>query len=324
MKARKHRTIKDSLEVFFGSMKYTLAALIFLALSTPAYAQNAGNYLQGVMGLQGARLPPPGFGYTNLTVVYKSDDVLDKNGDPPAIDLDGKFEIFANVHIGSWGTNKPLLLGARYAALVLVPTTDNAFTLGRLNLELSDADFGLGDIYVEPIGLGWSGKQYEVYTAYGFYAPTGKFEPGADDNLGLGRWAHQFTLGATGYFDQARSWHVSVLGRYEIHHKTEDLDLTVGQNGLFEWGIGRSIFIDGVLIDAGVAGYAQWQSTKDDGRDAPPDPLNALDRVFAAGPEVALTVPEIGVRASARHLREFGARSHLEGHVTTIALSVSF
>ena len=35
-------------------------------------------------------------------------------------------------------------------------------------------------------------RRFNLTTAYSFAAPTGRYELGADDNIGLGFWTHQF------------------------------------------------------------------------------------------------------------------------------------
>ena len=73
------------------------------------------------------------------------------------------------------------------------------------SLEFADFEFkkgfDLGDIFLQPINLGWHLKQADFMVTYGIYFPTGKYSFGGDDNTGLGMWTHEFGAGTTIYFD---------------------------------------------------------------------------------------------------------------------------
>ena len=42
----------------------------------------------------------------------------------------------------------------------------------------------------------------DFIAGYGFYAPTGRYEAGADDNIGLGMWSHEIQGGTTLYVNR--------------------------------------------------------------------------------------------------------------------------
>jgi outer membrane putative beta-barrel porin/alpha-amylase len=63
----------------------------------------------------------------------------------------------------------------------------------------------LGDIYLQPINLGWHLKQANLMVTNGLYLPTGKYSFGADDNTGLGMWTDEFGAGTIIFFDPEKN-----------------------------------------------------------------------------------------------------------------------
>jgi len=47
---------------------------------------------------------------------------------------------------------------------------------------------GFADSFYQPLILGWRKKRADVRAVYGFLAPTGKFNAGANNNVGSGNW----------------------------------------------------------------------------------------------------------------------------------------
>jgi len=77
------------------------------------------------------------------------------------------------------------ILGANYGALAFPAWSDNRFEVPILDLG-SKSDFGFTDIYFQPINLGWHTSRADFTAGVGIYAPTGSYDPEAEDNLGLG------------------------------------------------------------------------------------------------------------------------------------------
>ena len=63
---------------------------------------------------------------------------------------------------------------------------------------------------------------------YSFYAPTGRYETGADDNIGLGFWTHQFQ--GFGYYFPIEHQATAIMAglTYEVNGQIEDVDVTPG------------------------------------------------------------------------------------------------
>ena len=74
------------------------------------------------------------------------------------------------------------------------------------------------------------------------------------------------------------------------------------------------------LTTIGLAGYAQWKLTDDEGTDIPPLLLGKKDRIFGLGPNLVLLRGALTIR----YFFEFGGRSTLEGNNLIVALAFPF
>jgi len=278
----------------------------------------------------GTQVPPPGgFLLTPFYSRYHSDKLVDKNGDEINV-LGQKRDLTVNVlGVFGWWVSKFKILGADWGMLATIYAADNSIEFA--DFEFSN-DFGLGDIYLQPVNLGWHLKQADFMATYGIYFPTGKYSFGADDNTGLGMWTHEFGAGTTIFFDPEKKWHLSAMGYFEIHSEKEDTDIQVGNILTIEGGLGRSWY-EGAL-SVGIAYYAQWKLTEDtiggldriDPRLPPSVTLNRR-RIYALGPEINIPIvikDKLISIITARYQWEFGARSTLEGETFNLFFNFPF
>jgi len=308
---------------------YVVISLILIIALTagPAYAGFAGHNTKGDFGLQSGSQPPPGF-YLVAPMYYRyeGDSLKNRNGDSVRIDPEGSGSLTANAYVlGFIWVSDFKFLGANYSFQVYPAFTDNKLEVPILGLEDS-VDTGFTDLYFQPINLGWHTDRADFIAGLGVYAPTGEYEPGGSDNLGLGMWSFEFFAGSTIYFDQAKTWHFATTAFYETHTDKEDTDINVGDILTLEGGLGKS-FMDGAL-SVGAAYYAQWKLTEDEfgGDSVLPDGRDlGKNRVFAAGPELTLpiaTKKKLFGFLNARYFWEFDAKSTLEGN--TFVLTATF
>ena len=89
-------------------------------------------------------------------------------------------------------------LGGHLAFSVAQPTVANG-SLTVPAFGISGGGFGITDTYVQPFTLGWSTNRIAFYTGYAFFAPTGRYSPGASNNIGSGYWGNHFLTGTTLY-----------------------------------------------------------------------------------------------------------------------------
>ncbi len=217
---------------------------VHLGITGTAVAGTLGHYQAGLLNTRDFAVPEPGF-YTLLyTFQYRTDTLKNRNGDEIGtlsrtgplggtftVNLDTDVDIFAISPLLLW-VSPWEILGARYAAAVAPSFADGSleaslsgalsgrFFQGGFTRELeADTGLGVGDLYVQPVTLGWSGKHYDVLAGYGFYAPVG------EENIGLDFWTHQLQAAGTWYPFDNKGTAVMVASTYEIHHEKEDQDL---------------------------------------------------------------------------------------------------
>jgi hypothetical protein len=239
--------------------------------------------------------------------------------------LPAETEVAVNSYVFgvSWVSNTKVL-GANYSFQFYLPLTNNALEAPILGLDQKTGT-GLTDVYLQPINLGWHTKNADFIAGLGVFAPTGRYEAGADDNLGLGMWSFEVFGGATFFFDEAKSWHVATTAFYETHTKKEGTDVRVGDILTFEGGLGKS-FKQG-MWNVGLAYYAQFKVTDDDfglGFPLPPLFQPAKHQGFGVGPEVSIPIAskrKLYGFVNLRYLWETGVRNNLEGNLFVITAS---
>ena len=273
------------------------------------------HYTNGVEGLNCGSVPPPGLYLRSYNLFYTADRLNDDDGD----DVGAGFNVnvLATVQRVIWITDWKLL-GADYgmdAALPLVYTDIDVDAAG-----VDDELLRFGDIWLEPLLLGWHGFCWDAGAGLGLYAPTGCYDRDHAATPGLNYWTGMLTLSGTYYFDPDKIWNASILCRYETHAEHQSDDIVMGDDFHFEWGVGYRF---AELWQAGLTGYCQWQVTEDSGDDVTYDKSDK-DRVFAIGPEVNYTVPDWKLNAALRTQVEFGARDRSEGWITTLMLTKAF
>ncbi len=287
-----------------------LLILFFLVVGfvfklTPAFAQRQPLYIPGfVGGMNSAVQPYPGIYLQEFAYQYYAEGIKDQNGETilPNLNLD----LTLWVNLLSWVSPYQLLKG-HYGINLIVPFSNPIIDFGsEVNREASS--FGLSDIYFEPLSLGWNFPRLGVLFSYGFYAPSGRYTPGATDNLGRGTWTHQLNAGATVFLDKKRTLSITNNLRGEIHHQTEDIDLTLGDAITWEWAVGKTF---AQVLDVAAEGYGQWQVTDNTGSAALLP--NDHGKILGAGGELGVVMPKIKSRFSMRVYREFGGELRTQG-----------
>ena len=304
----------------------TLAASVLGAAvalcASQAHAQFLGHNTPGDYGLQSGSQAPPGlYLVAPLYVRYDADTL--RNGLGNRSPLQTEVGVNALVVGVSW-VSKVKLLGANYSLQVFPGFTNNRLEAPILGVT-QGVDTGFTDLYVQPINLGWHTERADFIAGLGVFAPTGRYELGADDNLGLGMWTFEVFGGTTFYFDEAKSWHVATTAFYETHMEKEGSDIKVGDILTFEGGLGKS-FKQGT-INVGIAYYAQFKVTDDElGLNLPLPPAfqPAKHLGFGVGPEVSIPIAskrKLYGFLNFRYLWETGVRNNLEGNLFVVTVS---
>jgi len=305
-----------------------LFAIGLLALSgEPLQAQLNGNNSLGDFGVLSATQPAPGFYASAFYYRYDSGGVLDAAGEEisfaPGSDP-GRLAINAFAPILWWVTEKKIF-GANYGLMAVIPIANWELEAPVFGTDLRTR-WGLGDLYLQPVNLGWHRERADFMAGLALTLPTGRYADTDEGDIGLGHWAFEVYAGSSVYFDQAKRWHLATTAFWETHSAKKDSDTTVGDLLTLEGGLGRS-FKAGALI-VGASYFAQWKLTADDfGRDfTVPGGLSIGNhRVYGIGPEVTLPLASsqrLLALVTVRYLWEFGARTKSQGQ--TFVLTATF
>lgn len=288
-----------------------IAAFALLLVAVPAGAQqDLGHKIPGVIGIDAGVQRDPGLYLADRLLYFHANRVVDREGRelPVGLNLDAVANAFG---VGfTWELRS---LDTYLNAAVGVPV---ARVRGSSEQPLASIDrFGLGDIFVQPLALGWRVAGADIVAGYAFYAPTGRSTPGGRGGVGRGNWTHQPSLGGTAFFDDRRAWRFSVLGSYDFNQRKLDIDITRGDTLQFQGGVGGPVHR---LLILGLIGYALWQVQDDSGSDLPVALRGARDRAFGLGGELSVPIRAIRSRITARYAHDLSVRSRPQGGVLTL------
>ncbi len=326
---------------------------ISLLAAVPSAAE-VGHFVPGLLNIRDYLLPAePGVYGAAYNYFYSTDRRNDDHGDKirsltinpgggpgTSVGIDVDLDLYALAVPLIWVSDWKVL-GARYGALV-APTfadasVEAALAIGRRRGgEADNSSFGVGDPFVQPIWLDWSGKHWEVSAAYGFYAGIGKYDTGTrdvlgnlitledPDNIGFGFWTHQFQAAAAWYPFDHKGTAVMGVATYEYHADKEDFDLQPGQNVTLNWGISQFIPLTSdqhLLFEIGPAGWNGWQSSADGGSDAT---SHERDRTHAAGGQLGVTYLPWFLAVNVHGFYEYETRSRFQGYSLGLSLAKKF
>ena len=289
---------------------WSLAFLLLLVRS--ASAQQLGQKLLGGIGIDAGVQAAPGLYLLDRFGHFSSGTVRDRNGNEvpiPGLDIDA----YANVVGLSWTTrpkNAPYLTFAFGVPLAKLSVNSAD---PRISVDRS----GFGDVFVQPIKVGWRARMHDVVASYSAYIPTGRFEPRGSGGIGRGHFTHEFSAGGAVYLSKDRLTRASALMSWDINTKKRGIDIKRGNTIHVQGGAGVGI-VNGLTI--GVAGFALWQVSDDKGSDIPPALRGLRTRAFGLGPEVNVLIPKLRLRAEARYETEFGVRARVQGNILVVGV----
>jgi hypothetical protein len=285
-----------------------------------AQARELGHYAPGVVNIRDFAVPPqPGFYYLQYNLYYSANTYKDRNGDSVdaltvggrTIPIDVDIESFAISPVLVWVTDKKLL-GGDYAFYIVpsIVKNDPAASLSTLNrtLEFGDSSTGFGDIFVQPLWLGWRDKKYDLSLGLGVYIPVGRYNDGASNNIGLGFWTGQIQGAGYYYLDEQQASALMLSATYEVHSEKEGSDIRPGDHFTLEYGFSQYL---SQRFEVGISGYSQWQTQGDKGHDTILIP-NVKSEVHGIGGQVSYWVTS-RLNLSLRYMKEYSAVARFEG-----------
>ena len=259
------------------SLRFAASVLTFFFLSCALLmqAQQKPQWLPGQVGLNAGIIPSPGFTYVNITIDYSSGAFNGPSGS--AIPVTGNYDVWA-VENMFYGVLEPKILGGNILfALGLTPATGSLAAdvqtqnPGIPNLNAVAGGGGLADTFVEPFGLGWHFKRADLQVGEALILPTGRYTPGATDNVGTGYFGNHLVDGITYYITKNKGTSANIFTDWEVHGAragTGSTNKTPGEAFTLEWGLGQVLPLKknfSQLMQLGLIGYDQWQITANGG-----------------------------------------------------------
>jgi hypothetical protein len=221
------------------------------------------------------------------------------------------------------------VLGAKYGAYV-APTFANAsiqnavYSSQGFGVTGDEATFAPGDMFVQPLWLGWTLPHWDIAAGYGFYAPIGQYNtvtlPGgrntipASDNIGLGFWTQQFQGGVAWYPWTNQATAVTLVLTYEYNTPQQGTDVKYGQNLWLNWGISQYLPLtkdDKLLLEIGPAGYYEWQISDTHG--SLTESPGARTQVSGIGGQIGLTYVPWDLVLNFRGFYEYYSQDRVQG-----------
>ncbi|UCG89235.1 MAG: transporter [Gemmatimonadota bacterium] len=318
-------------------------AALLLVHTSPARGQvvsplQAGHYTPNLQNIRDMANPPPGLFVLWYNAYLWSNTYKDRNGNSfesielsqihptlPDVAVDLSVKGFTTVPSLFWASRFKVL-GANYMAGAVYSYTsaDASVVTERpgiiedtlITRQVDEKVSGLGDLFVMPLGLSWGQEKFDATLLYGFHAPTGKYETGGSDNMGLGFWTHQFQ--GYGYFYPVpdKSTAVMVGLTYELNGTIKDADVKPGNRFTLEYGISQFL---SERLEVGVAGGHNWQVSDDSGEDVYWDPA-VRDRKNMLIFNVSVwPVPE-RLMLNAKYGFDYGARQRFQNNYLMLNL----
>lgn len=299
-----------------------VVATATLFVSSPACGQVRGVYPVGMNAANAGVTPEAGITYSNLFVFFSRDEKKDSEGNVVAT---GQNSIMMDLNSFVWVREKKIeeLGGAILSASATLPVANNSLTsdiAGTLS-----AGGGFADSFYQPLILGWRTKRADVRAIYGFLAPTGRFEAGANNNVGSGYWTSVLSSGQTIYLSESKTTALSAFQMYEFHGMQQGTMIRPGQTINLDYSLTQTFTLRGNLgLQVGLAGYGQWQTTDKHGPTVTPEDAAARYKVNALG--FAANAVLLGRKASVglKYFHEFACRSTYQGYTLQISGAITF
>lgn len=257
-------------------------AFLILGGAAPSRGQLKPQWMPGQMGLNAGILPSPGFSYINMDINYDAGTFNGPNGN--ATPVTGSYNVWAVENIFYYVPNMKAL-GGNLGFMVIVPTYANGSLDADItnpqhpNLSAAAGGSGVADLFIQPFSLGWHLKRMDFLVADGAMLPTGRYTPGATNNVGTGYVGNHFQSGTTLYLTKNRGTSVNLFTDWEVHEYRQGTNNTSKQPGQAftdEWGVGQILPLKKnftKLLQLGVIGYDQWQVTANGGTIPNPLPI---------------------------------------------------
>ena len=307
----------------FSSLTFPFRLFAALCIMTPsALSQVRGVYPLGMSATNSGVTPEAGISYVNQFLFYSRDQAKGPNGEVLAT---GQNSVMMDMNSLVWvSKGKVDFLGAPvFSMSATIPIANNSLTSDSKG-GISGGG-GLADSYYQPFILGWRKKRADIRAVYGFLAPSGRFNVGANNNVGSGYWTHAFSSGQTCYLNASRSTTISAFQMYEIHTPQQGTQVHPGDTLNLDYSLTHVLSLQPDLnLQVGLVGYGQWQLTDKTGPSITPAQSSAHYSVNALGFTSTLMMPARKVSVGVKYFKEFEDRSTFQGYSFQITATIKF
>ena len=282
-------------------------------------AQNRGVYPLGMSATNSGVTPEPGFTYANQLLIYTRDESKGSHGQVLGT---GSNSVVMDMNTVAWVSRKKILGGAKFSMTATIPIAKNSLT-SDVTGPVSGGG-GLADSYYQPFILGWSESRYAIRAVYGFLAPTGRFQNGANNNVGSGYWTHAFSSGQTFYLTKHKATSISAFQMYELHTTQKTTSIHPGDTVDLDYSVMHSFSLgDEKRVQFGLVGYNARQTTDKTGPTITPEQSQAHYKVNAIGIGSNLSL-SAKINVGFKYFQEFADRSTFQGHSIQFSGSIKF
>lgn len=281
-------------------------------------AVSGSHYTWGIEAVQAASVPPPGLYYRMYNIWYNPTESRNNSGglNPGKFNLNLFASVQRLIHV-----TETKILGGNVFYSVIVPLIDADLTVGNDNYSNS---FTVGDLEFEP-GLAWHLPQWDFAFTLAVDAPTGQFRASEPTSPGMGYWTGRVSAGATYYFDEQKTWSLSVLGRVLFNSTQKDTNVRPGTEFVAEYGLGKEFQVNNWMIRPGLAGASYWQIADDSNSNLAYGIIaDQHKRAQAAGAELNILYVPWAFQANLRCLQDYAVDNGTNGTRIVLTLTKTF
>ena len=228
-----------------------------------ALGQLAGDLSLGEYGLTAGTAPPVGLSLSVAAQEYFTNTLVGPQG--VVLPTSGSLNTLAVPILSLWWVSPWTLLGGNFGVQLSLQGTSSRSDYPRLGS--SEHGYGFGDTWIQPAGLSWHTTYVDALAGLALYIPTGRYQPGGDNNTGQGQWGFEFSGGATVWFDAGHHFNFAALALYDVYSPKSgtvglnNTQLQTGNTFSLQGAFGYQ-FLDGAL-NIGIPYSFQWKVTQD-------------------------------------------------------------
>lgn len=304
----------------------SISLLLTVVFSVAAQAQAPplrGVYTPGFSATNSGVLPHPGLTYSNTFLTYSFNQVVGPDGQTLAREPSVGVTVDINVFLYVF---KKKIIGGNLAMAAGLPISNSS--ISDINLGAIAGGAGFADSFYQPLTVGWNLKRADITAGYAFFAPTGRFTPGASNNTGTGHWTNAPTAGETIYLTKNKATAVSAYQMVEFHTTQTGTNIHAGSTFDLDYSLTQLLPLKkdhSLLLQLGLIGYGQWQLSNNSGP--------TINPIIAASTHYAVNAMGVGgnvilpgrkVVLGSKWFNEFSNKNTVEGKSFQINGAVTF